>query len=168
MPTPHAPTRTLLLHRARVEEILAVFGRCGAAQRADGRAHPRLADFLPHGLQPPGEPMTDGQRLRVALSELGPTFIKIGQILSTRIDLVGPDAAAELKSLQTDCPADAPEQVRATVEADLGMPVEEAFTSFAFEPLASASVAQAHAAVLLDGTEVVVKVQHAGIHDKVA
>lgn len=168
MPTSHAPTRSLLLHRARVEEILAVFGRYGIAHMADGTVHTRLADFLPHGLQAPGEPMTDGQRLRAALSELGPTFIKIGQILSTRIDLVGPDAAAELKALQTECPSDSSEEVRATVEGDLGMPVEEAFASFDFEPIASASVAQAHVAVLLDGTEVVVKVQHAGIHDKVA
>lgn len=168
MPTPHAPTRTLLAHRARVEEILSVFGRYGIAHMADGTVHTRLADFMPAKLQPPGEPMTDGERLRTALAQLGPTFIKIGQILSTRIDLVGPDAAADLKSLQTDCPADSEDEVRATVEADLGMPVEEAFESFDFTPLASASVAQAHPAVLLDGTEVIVKVQHAGIHDMVA
>ena len=111
--------------------------------------------------------MSDGERLRRALTELGPTLIKLGQVLSTRIDLVGPDVAAELKSLQTHCPY-SPEEVRGTVERDLGRPVDEAFSRFDFEPLASASVAQAHEAVLHDGTEVVVKVQHAGIAGVVA
>ena len=168
MPTPHAPSRTLLRHRSRVEEILAVFGRYGIAHMIDGAVRTRLADFLPSALQQPGEPMTDGERLREALSRLGPTFIKIGQVLSTRIDLVGPDVAADLRSLQTACPADSEDAVRATVEGDLGMPVEQAFATFDFRPLASASVAQAHPAVLHDGTEVIVKVQHADIYGTVA
>ena len=67
-------------------------------------------------------------------------------------------------SCRRTCPADPPDVVRATIEADLGRPLEEAFAAFELEPLASASVAQAHVAALGDGTEVVVKVQHAGIH----
>ena len=168
MASPHAPTRALLNHRARVEEILSVFSRYGIAQIADAAVHRGLADFLPARLQEESQPMTDGERLREALAQLGPTFIKIGQILSTRIDLVGPDVAADLKSLQTATPADSEDAVRETVEGDLGKPVEEAFASFDSTPLASASVAQAHPAALHDGTEVIVKVQHAGIQGTVA
>jgi ubiquinone biosynthesis protein len=168
VPSAHAPTRTLIQHRARAEEILRVFGRYGVAQMTTRTVHLRLADVVPFELPHPSESMSDGERLRLALTELGPTFIKLGQVLSTRIDLVGPDVARELKALQTDCPADPSEDVRRTVEGDLGRPVEAAFSRFDFEPLASASVAQAHEAVLHDGTEVVVKVQHAGIADVVA
>jgi ubiquinone biosynthesis protein len=168
VPSAHAPTRTLIQHRARAEEILRVFSRYGVAHMTTRNVHMRLADFVPIDLAHAADSMSDGERLRLALTELGPTFIKLGQVLSTRIDLVGPDVAAELKALQTECPADPPEDVRRTVEADLGRPVDEAFSRFDFEPLASASVAQAHEAVLHDGTEVVVKVQHAGIADVIA
>jgi ubiquinone biosynthesis protein len=148
VPSAHAPTRTLIQHRARAEEILRVFGHYGVAHMTTRKVHLRLADVIPFELPHPTDSMSDGERLRRALTELGPTFIKLGQVLSTRIDLVGPDVAAELKSLQTDCPADSPEEVRGTVERDLGRPVDEAFSRFDFEPLASASVAQAHEAVL--------------------
>jgi ubiquinone biosynthesis protein len=164
----HPATRVLVQHRGRAEEILGVFARHGIALMADGSVRARLADFLPREEARNGAPMSDGERLRSALSELGPTFIKLGQVLSTRIDLVGPDVAAELKALQTRCPEDSEDSVRATVEGDLGRPVTEAFSRFDFEPVASASVAQAHEAVLHDGTEVVVKVQHEGIHEVVS
>ncbi|MFN2167817.1 MAG: ABC1 kinase family protein, partial [Anaerolineae bacterium] len=106
-------------------------------------------------------------RLRLALTELGTTFIKMGQMISQRPDMVGPDLAAELASLQADTPADPPEVVRETVETELGVPVEEVFPWFSFEALASASVGQVHLATLQDGSDVVVKVQHAGIEEKV-
>jgi ubiquinone biosynthesis protein len=64
----------------------------------------RLADFMPVDMPHAADSMSDGERLRLALTELGPTFIKLGQVLSTRIDLVGPDVAAELKALQTSRP----------------------------------------------------------------
>ncbi|HVX14831.1 MAG TPA: AarF/ABC1/UbiB kinase family protein [Pirellulales bacterium] len=106
-------------------------------------------------------------RIRLALTELGPTFIKLGQILSTRADLVGAELANELRLLQEDVRADSPEVVRATIEAELGRNIEALFAQFSDEPIASASIGQVHLARLRGGEEVVVKVQHAGIVEKV-
>jgi ubiquinone biosynthesis protein len=120
---------------------------------------------------------TDGQaikelrieeRLRRALTELGATFIKLGQVLSTRPDLVGPEMATELSELQSNAAADAATQVRALIQAELGRPPEYLFASFDDTPLASASIAQVHRATLHDGRAVVVKVQHADIEPRVA
>ena len=111
--------------------------------------------------------LTSAVRIRMALGELGTTFIKLGQMLSTRSDLVGPEIAAELEQLQSNTPADPPEAVRRVVEAGLGAPPEELFATFEDTPLASASIAQVHLGTLKDGTEVVVKVQHEGIEDKI-
>lgn len=97
-------------------------------------------------------------RLRLALEELGPVFVKFGQMLSTRVDLLPPDIAAELAKLQDRVPPFAGEAARALVEKALDAPVEEAFRRFDSVPLASASVAQVHAATLHSGEEVVVKV----------
>lgn len=106
---------------------------------------------------------THETRLRMALTELGPTFIKLGQLLSTRPDLVGIELAEELKQLQSDVPADPFESVKALVEEELGQPLDELFTSFDEEPIASASIGQVHRATLLSGERVVVKVQHVNI-----
>jgi ubiquinone biosynthesis protein len=107
------------------------------------------------------------ERVRLALTELGTTFIKLGQMLSTRPDLVGPEMAGELARLQIDTPADPPATVRATMEAELGKPPNKLFAHFKEEHLASASIAQVHAARLHSGEHVVVKVQHAGIEDRI-
>jgi len=107
------------------------------------------------------------ERVRLALAELGTTFIKLGQMLSTRPDLVGPDMARELAQLQTATPADPPITVRSTIKAELGKPPNQLFAHFKEEPLASASIAQVHVARLHTGEHVVVKVQHAGIEDKI-
>lgn len=106
-------------------------------------------------------------RIRLAMTDLGPTFIKLGQVLSTRPDLVGVELAEELQHLQEDAPADSPKVVRATIEKELGQPVEELFLEFEDHPLASASIGQVHRARLPDGQPVVVKVQHAGIEQKI-
>lgn len=106
-------------------------------------------------------------RIRLALTELGTTFIKLGQMMSTRADMVGPELAGELASLQADTPADPPDVVSAIIQTELGALPEELFAWFDPNALASASVGQVHAARLFDGTEVVVKVQHAGIEEKV-
>ena len=97
-------------------------------------------------------------RLRRTLEDLGPIFIKLGQILSTRRDLLPEDIADEFASLQDRVPPFPGETAAAIVRAELGRPVEEIFSEFALEPLASASIAQVHAARLADGREVVVKV----------
>ena len=111
--------------------------------------------------------MSDESRIRMALMELGPTFIKLGQILSTRPDLVGVDLASELTHLQADVKTDPADQVRRTIASELGEPIEDLFLEFDDRPLASASIAQVHRARLKTGEDVVVKVQHAGIQKKV-
>ena len=99
-----------------------------------------------------------GQRIRNTLQELGPIFVKFGQILSTRRDLLPLDIATELSYLQDRVPPFPGEQARRIVEQAYGKPVDQVFARFDEKPLASASIAQVHSAQLLDGREVVVKV----------
>jgi len=99
-----------------------------------------------------------GERLRMALEELGPVFIKFGQMLSTRRDLLPEDIADELARLQDDVPPFDPEQARDIIESCLGASVDDLFARFDSQPMASASVAQVHGAQLPSGEEVVVKV----------
>lgn len=106
-------------------------------------------------------------RLRRALTELGTTFIKLGQSLSTRADMVGPEVAKELEELQSGTPPDAPELVQATILSELGAPPEKLFAEFETEAMASASIGQVHAARLFSGQTVVVKLQHHGIEEVV-
>ncbi|HZQ74049.1 MAG TPA: ubiquinone biosynthesis regulatory protein kinase UbiB [Burkholderiales bacterium] len=113
-----------------------------------------------------GEPR--GQRLREALETLGPIFVKFGQVLSTRRDLVPLDIADELARLQDRVPPFPPELARAEVERSLGRPLEQLFASFEREAVASASIAQVHLAVLADGREVAVKVLRPGVEAEIA
>ena len=108
-------------------------------------------------------PRRRGERLRLALETLGPIYIKFGQVLSTRRDLLPPDIADELKRLQDQVPPFPGDQARALVEAELDMSIEDAFARFAESPLASASIAQVHAATLHGGEDVVVKIIRPGI-----
>lgn len=103
----------------------------------------------------------------MALTDLGPTFVKLGQVLSLRPDLVGPELADELTQLQSNVPADPAEVVEQIIESELGHPVRELFAEFDPIAVASASIGQVHKARLKDGTEVVIKVQHANIEGKV-
>jgi len=100
-----------------------------------------------------------GRRLREMLDELGPTFVKFGQLLSTRPDVVPPDIVVELRGLQDSVTPVAFDLVREAVEAELDLTIEQAFLEFDPEPLASASIGQVHRAVLPDGRVVAVKVQ---------
>lgn len=151
----------------RVAEIvgtLAKYGLAGGLDRIDARFVRKLVNRTSLG------PITDASqeaRVRLVLTELGTTFIKLGQMLSTRRDLVGPALANELTRLQADVPADPFEITRATVEAELGRPLAEMFQTFSETPLASASIGQVHRAMLTDGRDVVVKVQHPGIAHRV-
>ncbi|CAM3540207.1 ubiquinone biosynthesis regulatory protein kinase UbiB [Parendozoicomonas haliclonae] len=99
-----------------------------------------------------------GERLRLALTELGPIFVKFGQILSTRRDILPDDIGIELAQLQDKVPPFGSEEAVAIIEQALGEPVDKLFQSFEWEPIASASVAQVHGAVLHSGEKVVVKV----------
>jgi len=105
------------------------------------------------------------ERLRLALEELGPIFIKFGQTLSTRRDLLPDDIADELVKLQDRVPPFGEAEARRTIEEALGASVESLFESFETTPLAAASIAQVHGAVLKDGREVVVKVLRPGMRD---
>jgi ubiquinone biosynthesis protein len=108
------------------------------------------------------------ERLRRSLEELGPIFVKFGQMLSTRRDLLPDDIALELSRLQDKVPPFSSEESIATVEKALGQPVDECFASFDREPLASASIAQVHAAELISGEQVVVKVLRPNIEKTIA
>lgn len=110
----------------------------------------------------PDDARTRGRRLRAMLDELGPTFVKFGQLMSTRPDLLPPDIVSELRRLQDDARPIPHDDVVRVLEEELGRPVAEAFDAFVDEPLAAASIGQAHRARLVDGTEVVVKVQRPG------
>lgn len=103
------------------------------------------------------------ERLRLVLQELGPTFIKLGQTLSTRPDLVGSKVAEELTKLQDDNPPLEFDLIRSVIENEIGHPMDEIFKSFDVEPLGSASIGQVHRAVLKTGEEVAVKVQKPGV-----
>ena len=131
-----------------------------------------LGDVRPRGLFTPPQPhggsadvARDRQaaRLRRAFEELGATFIKLGQVLSTRSDLLPPAYIAELAKLQDGAPALPYGQVAAVFAAELGAPPEQVFAAFDPTPLAAASIGQVHAARLQSGEEVVVKIQRPGV-----
>ncbi len=108
-----------------------------------------------------------GARLRMALEELGPIYVKFGQILSTRRDLLPIDIADELAQLQDAVPPFPGQQARALIESQLGDRIENLFAEFDITPMASASIAQVHAARLKDGREVVIKVVRPGIEKNI-
>jgi len=119
-----------------------------------------------HDLAP--ESPTRGQRLREALETLGPIFVKFGQVLSTRRDLLPLDLADELARLQDRVPPFASDLAVAEVERSLGQPLEKVFQEFDKTPVASASIAQVHLGRLHDGTEVAVKVLRPGVEAAIA
>ncbi|PSQ92180.1 MAG: ubiquinone biosynthesis regulatory protein kinase UbiB [Proteobacteria bacterium SW_6_67_9] len=108
-----------------------------------------------------------GQRIRAALEDLGPIFVKFGQVLSTRRDLLPDDIAAELACLQDHVPPFPSAEAKRIVEATLGQSVDDLFARFDADPMASASIAQVHGARLNDGREVVVKVLRPGVEPKI-
>lgn len=107
------------------------------------------------------------ERVRMALEELGPTFVKLGQLLATRIDLLPPAWIVELEKLQANVPAVPFKLIEADLIAILGKPINAAFQQFEHEAFAAASMAQVHRAVLFDGTRVVVKIRRPGIDKKI-
>ena len=105
------------------------------------------------------------ERVRLALGELGPTFVKFGQIVSSRRDLVTDEYYVELCKLQTQVPPFSAQEAKAIIAEELGRPVSEVFKKFNDKPVGSASIAQVHAARLSDGTKVAVKVQRPNIEE---
>ena len=126
----------------------------------------RAVRLLPWGRRRVRE-LSRGARLRLALQELGPIYVKFGQILSTRRDVLPPDIADELAQLQDAVPSFDSQDARRIVEEELGAPIEELFAEFEDTPLASASIAQVHGARLNSGEAVVVKVVRPGIERQI-
>ena len=108
-----------------------------------------------------------GERIRLALEELGPIFVKFGQAISTRRDLLPPDIADELAKLQDAVPPFPADQAIAILDGAYGRPVDRVFKRFDAEPLAAASIAQVHTAQLTSGQEVIVKVLRPGVHEQI-
>jgi len=106
-------------------------------------------------------------RIRRTLEELGPTYIKLGQILSTRPDILPPRVISELSKLLDTAPPAPVSEITAVIEQELGGPIDRWYGSFSPVPIASASIGQVHRATLLDGTEVVVKVQRPGVQETI-
>jgi ubiquinone biosynthesis protein len=141
-------TRSKQRNLGRLGEIAQVAVRHGFGYVVDGRRH---ADD--------GDGSARGRRLREMLDELGPTFVKFGQLLSTRPDVVPPDIVAELRALQDDVRPFPYADVERTIQEELGQPVGRLFVEFDETPLAAASIGQVHRAMLPNGRRVVVKVQ---------
>jgi ubiquinone biosynthesis protein len=156
-------------HATRYRQIVEILARNGlgfllGSINLDGRSMLHLSPTGSHAeKRHPAQP----ERVRKTIEELGPTFIKLGQIISTRGDLLPQPYLDELAKLQDSAPPIPSEQVRQLLQEELGRPAEEVFSSFDIAPLASASIGQAHAATLLDGTEVVVKLRRPGVVERV-
>ena len=153
----------------RLAEIVGILAKYGLADWMGGI---RQTEWFRRHLTPTGfqriANVSHEARIRLALTDLGTTFIKFGQILGTRPDIVSPALADELSKLQTDTPPDPPEVVRQMIQDELGKLPEELFDEFEPVPIASASIGQVHAGRLKDGRRIVVKVMRKGIQDKVA
>ncbi len=162
--------REKLHERVRLLQVYEVFMRYGTDAAFDRGA---LGDFR-RGMQNwlyrpahPVEPLADPVKVRLLLQELGPTYVKFGQIVSSRADSLPPDWEHELAKLQSNVKPFSAEEAREVVESELGAPPEKLYATFSAKPLAAASLAQVHRATLEDGRDVVVKLQRPRIEDKV-
>lgn len=158
------PLRPRHLRRYRqIAEVLVRHGFGAIVAQLDLDRHLDLPRRLLRVRPPPADEATPARHIRRALEELGGTFVKLGQILSTRPDLLPPDFIEEFSQLQDNVPPGPWEPIQALIEAELGAPLEQLFWAFDPTPIAAASLAQVYAALLPDGTHVVVKVQRPGI-----
>ena len=154
-------------HLNRYRHILTVLFKYGFGDLVDIL---KIEQYLEIGLQMISrkrreqvEKLSRAERVRMVMEELGPTFVKLGQILSTRPDLISVEFIQELSKLQDNVPSFPYSEARQIIKFELGRPVEDIFQHFEDTPLAAASIGQVHKAQLKDGEEVVVKVQRPGI-----
>jgi ubiquinone biosynthesis protein len=146
---------------AKIGEIAVRHGFGYLAERIGGRR------FRGGRVEERARFASEGARLRMFLEELGSTFVKLGQLASTRVDIFPPAIIRELKKLQDSVPPAPFSQIKAVIESELGKPLNELFKEFSEEPIASASIAQVHIAKTLQDEEVVVKVQRLGVERRV-
>jgi ubiquinone biosynthesis protein len=152
----------------RLRQIAAAVVRHGfGAYLARSRLADQLGGAPPGAGQPTGSERSTAARFRELLAELGPTFTKLGQLLSTRRDVLPADWIVELEKLQDDCPPLSIAEVRLALEHGLGRPIEAVFAELDPHPLASASIAQVHRARTHGGEQVVVKVQRPDIRSRI-
>jgi ubiquinone biosynthesis protein len=147
----------------QIAEVLISHGFGAILAQLDLDRHLDLPRRLLHRPLRKAAEVTPAEHVRLALEELGPTFIKFGQILSTRPDLLPPAYLVELGRLQDRVPPEPWDLIKALLEEELGAPVEQRFVAFDPVPFAAASLAQVHAATLPDGQAVVVKIQRPDI-----
>jgi ubiquinone biosynthesis protein len=154
-------------HLNRYRQILAVLFKYGFGDLIETL---KIEQYIEIGLQMISrkrrerlEKLTRAERIRMTLEELGPTYIKLGQVLSTRPDLVSVDFVTEFAKLQDEVPAVGYKAIQQTIESELNHPMEVLFKQFDPDPLGSASIGQVHRALLHNGDEVAVKVQRPGI-----
>jgi ubiquinone biosynthesis protein len=152
-------TRPAVRQLGRVSEIAQVAAKHGFGYFFETHRPWAARTRREYEVEPALEGSPRGQRVREMLDELGPTFVKFGQLLSTRPDVVPPDIVFELKALQDAVRPFPSEAARAVIEQDLGLSLEQLFLEFEETPVAAASIGQVHRAVLPNGKRVAVKVQ---------
>lgn len=160
---------TTIRNLGRLRQIMSIFVKYGFE---DVIANSTLRNIVPESLrlkwirqERPALQYSRFERIRMAAEELGPTFVKLAQVLSNRPDLVPEGLVKEFEKLQDRVPPFDAETAKSIIELELGKPLEEIFSDFKTVPMASASIGQVHRATLIDGTEVVVKVQRPDVKE---
>lgn len=155
----------------RLSQLAAILIRHGLGDLAQRTGIARIVGRAGHSLgrtRPAESTLTLPRRVRHAMEEMGPAFVKLGQLLSTRVDLFPPEWIAQFEQLQDHASAAPMDAIREQLRADLGADPEDVFAHFETVPMAAGSIAQVHRAVLRDGRRVVVKVRRPGIEVAIA